>query len=370
MTVPIPLVDLKWQHDQVKAELLPELVRIMDSGQFILGPAGDSFEKELAAFVGCQHAIGVSNGTDALELALRCAGLPSGCSVIVPAYTFIATIAATIRAGFVPVLVDVAEPHLMLSPTTVERAITPAVKAIVAVDLFGQMAPMGELRALAAAYGLVLLEDAAQAHGATHYGGPVARYSVAAATSFYPGKNLGAYGDAGAVLTDDPEVASVAKSLRDHGARGKYRHEYLGFNTRLDEIQAAVLAVKLRHLSGWNRLREVAACRYARLFCGVEGVVLPSAAPGNRHTWHLYVVRVSKRDVVSDRLLRRGVGAGAHYPTPPHLQPALKFLGHHEGSFPVAEHAASEVLTLPLFPGITPRQQRRVLHELVAAMGE
>ncbi|MDA8333200.1 MAG: DegT/DnrJ/EryC1/StrS family aminotransferase [Candidatus Dormibacteraeota bacterium] len=370
MTLPIPLVDLKWQHDQVKAELVPELVRIMETGQFILGPAGDAFEKQLAAFVGCQHAIGVSNGTDALELALRCAGLPPGCSVILPAYTFIATMAATIRAGFAPVLVDVAEPHLMLDPAAVERAITPSVKAILAVDLFGQMAPMSELRSLADAYGLVLLEDAAQAHGATHHGCPVARYSVAAATSFYPGKNLGAYGDAGAILTDNPEVAFVAASLRDHGSLGKYRHEYLGFNTRLDEIQAAVLAIKLRHLSSWNRLRETAAARYARLLCEVDGVVLPSAATGNTHTWHLYVVRVSRRDVVADRLRRRGIGVGTHYPAPPHLQPALRFLGHSEGSFSVAEHAASEVLTLPLFPGMTFGQQRRVVNELATAIRE
>lgn len=367
---PIPLVDLKWQHDQVEAELGPELLRIMEAGQFVLGPAGEAFEKQLAAFVGCRYSIGVGNGTDAIELALRCVGLPAGSSVIIPAYTFIATIAATVRAGFVPILVDVTEPHLMIDPEAVERAITPEVKAIIAVDLFGQMAPLSELSAIADTHGLVLLEDAAQAHGATQDGAPVSHHALAAATSFYPGKNLGAYGDAGAVLTNDPQVAARARSLRDHGSREKYQHEYLGLNTRLDELQAAVLAIKLRHLRRWNGLREVAAAHYTRHLGDLECVEVPSVAPGNSHTWHLYVVRVSRRDLVAECLQRNGIGAGVHYPTPPHLQPALRFLGHREGSFPIAEHAANQVLTLPLFPGMTPGQQHRVVDELARAMGE
>ena len=366
----IPLVDLKWQHDQVAAEVVPEVLRIMEAGQFVLGPAGEAFEKQLAAFVGCRYAVGVSNGTDAIELALRCAGLPAGSSVIIPAYTFVATIAATVRAGFVPILVDCAEPHLMIDTEAVERAITPEVKAIIAVDLFGQIAPMGKLRAIADAHGLVLLEDAAQAHGATQDGTPVSHHALAATTSFYPGKNLGAYGDAGAVLTSDPQVAARVRALRDHGSQQKYKHEYLGFNARLDEIQAAILAIKLRHLRQWNCLRDSAAARYAQLLGGLDGIVLPSAAPGNSHTWHLYVVRVSRRDFVAERLQRSGIGASAHYPIPPHLQPALRFLGYREGSFPVAEHASNEVLSLPLFPGMTPVQQHRVVNELTMAMRE
>lgn len=366
----IPAVDLQWQHREVASELVPQLLQVMERGQFVLGAAGEEFERRLAAFVGCKYAVGVSNGTDALELALRAARLPDGASVIVPAYTFIATVTAVIRAGLTPILVDVAEPHLLLDVEAVERAITPTVKAIVAVHLFGQMAPMRELKALADGHGLVVIEDAAQAHGAVQDGDAVACRALAASTSFYPAKNLGAYGDAGAVLTNSSEVAASVRSLRDHGSVTKYRHAVMGSNARLDEIQATVLSVKLDRLAHWNAMRQEAAERYAERLMGMSGVTLPSAAQGNAHTWHLYVVRVRCRDRALFRLRREGVEVAVHYPVPPHLQEALSFLGYRRGAFPTTEAAADEVLTLPLFPGITMAQQEHVAEHLARTLGK
>lgn len=369
MNYRVPLVDLRWQHAQVAEELVPALLETLAKGQFVAGPALEEFESSLARFVGCRYVVGVGNGTDAIELALRAASFPHGSGVIVPAYTFIATVAATLRAGLSPVLVDVSEPNLLIDPEAVERAITPRIRAIVAVHLFGQMAPMVELRRIADRHGLVLIEDAAQAHGATQHGDPVATRTFAACTSFYPGKNLGAYGDAGAVLTNVPEVAAAVRRLRDHGSSGKYSHPSLGFNSRLDEVQAIVLATKLKRLVGWNHLRGAAAARYDRLLCALDEVRLPQVAHGNIHTWHLYVVRVSQRDLVLTRLQERGVGAQVHYPTPPHLQPALASLGYGPGSFPISEAAAQQVLTLPIFPGLTEPQQDLVVAALTSAVG-
>lgn len=368
MSYLVPLVDLQWQHAQIVEDLVPALLDTLDRGQFVAGPALEEFEASLARFVGCRYAVGVGNGTDAIELALRAARLPTGSAVIVPAYTFIATVAATLRAGLSPMLVDVSEPNLLIDPEAVERALTPRVRAIVAVHLFGQMAPMADLRRIADQHGLVLIEDAAQAHGANQHADPVATGTFAACTSFYPGKNLGAYGDAGAVLTNVPDVALAVRRLRDHGSSLKYFHSSLGFNSRLDEIQAIVLTAKLKRLAWWNHLRAVAAARYTQLLCSVDQLGLPQVAYGNTHTWHLYVVRVKQRDLVLERLHERGVGAQVHYPIPPHLQPALAFLGYDPGSFPVSEAASRQVLTLPIFPGLTEPQQDLVVDALTNAM--
>ena len=278
---------------------------------------------------------------------------------------FIATALAVARAGAVPVLVDCDPDHLLIDVAQARRKIGPRTRAVVPVHLYGQMAPMEELASL----GLVLVEDAAQAQGATRRGRGPAAVAVAAATSFYPGKNLGAYGDAGALLTNDEAVARRARALRNYGSEAKYVHPETGFNSRLDPLQAVVLSAKLAHLARWNAERRDAARRYAALLAGVPGVVLPATLPGNEAVWHLYVVQVPRRDDVLAKLRAAGIEAGVHYPTPIHLQGAFRALGHRPGDFPVAEAAAARVLSLPIYPGITPAQQERVADALRTAIG-
>ncbi len=363
----IPLVDLPWQHAQVEAELLPRLHVAMQRGDFVLGHEVASFEAEFAAFVNARHCVAVSSGTDALELALRSARIPKGSHVVLPAYTFVATAAAVVRAGLKPVLVDVAAPHLLLDPERVAAALAPKVRAIVAVHLFGQMAPMMELGALAHTHKILLVEDAAQSQGATHRGHHMGYFSSVAATSFYPGKNLGAYGEAGALLTNESSIASRAALLRDHGSQSKYVHALVGMNGRMDALQAIVLRAKLARLYEWDELRRSAAERYSAMLASHERVQAPWNAEGNLHCWHLYVVRVQRRNEVFDAMRRDGIQVGIHYPTPVHLNPAFGYLKHGLGSFPVAEAAAREVLTLPLFPGITASMQERVVESLLRA---
>jgi dTDP-4-amino-4,6-dideoxygalactose transaminase len=287
---------------------------------------------------------------------------------VVPANTFIATALAVVRAGATPVLVDADEHHLM-DPALVEAAITRKTRALLPVHLYGQAADMETLGAIAAARGLVLLEDAAQAQGARRLGRHVGGLGVAAATSFYPGKNLGAYGDAGAVLTGSEEVAGRIRRLRNYGSETKYHHPEIGFNSRLDTLQAVVLSAKLRRLSGWNEARRSAAAVYDRLLADVPAVERPRTLAGNEHVWHLYVVRVPERDRALAELQAQGIGAGVHYPMPLHMHGAMRHLGYTEGDFPVAEHASREILSLPLHPHITVTQQERVVETLRRTMG-
>ena len=360
----IPLVDLKSQHDQIWAEVESGWAKVVERTAFVLGAEVEQFEQEFAAFSGVAHCIGVANGTDALELALRAEKVGPGDEVIVPANTFIASALAVARTGAQPVLVDIDPDTQLLDVELAAAAVTPATKAIMPVHLFGQMAPMRPLLQLASDRGLLVVEDAAQAQGAKQEGIGAGAFGSIAGTSFYPGKNLGAYGDAGAVLTNDEVLARRVRALRNYGSEEKYHHPEIGFNSRLDTLQAVVLSAKLRHLGTWNEQRRAAARRYEELLADVEEVVRPSTADGNDHVWHLYVVRVQERDRVLQELQAAGVGAGIHYPVPIHLQGSFAHLGKAVGSYPVAERAAAEILSLPMFAEITAEQQQRVVDVL------
>lgn len=364
----IPLVDLKWQHREIAGELAPALEAAIAGTAFVLGPQVAEFEKAFAEFQGVSHCIGVANGTDAIELALRAVGIGAGAEVIVPANTFIATALAVARAGATPVLVDVDPVHFLLDPNEIERRIGPRTRAILPVHLYGQMAPMELIAPIAARAGVLILEDAAQAQGARRNDAGAGSVGVASGTSFHPGKNLGAYGDAGAVLTQDAEVASKIRRLRNYGSERKYHHPEQGFNSRLDTLQAVVLSVKLRRLPEWTAARRRAAELYCGMLKGIDNITLPAVLPGNEHVWHQFVIRVPDRPSVLSKLHRAGIGASVHYPVPMHLGGAFAHLGLGPGSFPVTEKAALEILSLPIYPGITESQQERVVDALRAAL--
>jgi dTDP-4-amino-4,6-dideoxygalactose transaminase len=366
--VTVPFVDLAWQHRAVEDEVAEGFERVLDATAFIDGPDVAAFETEFATYSGTARCVGVANGTDAIELGLRALGIGRGDEVVLPANTFIATAEAVDRSGATPVLVDCDDEHLLIDPERVPDALTGRTRAVVGVHLYGQLAPMERLAdAIAGNERVVLFEDAAQAQGATRHGRGIGAAGTAA-TSFYPGKNLGAYGDGGAVLTDDAAVADAVAAIRNHGSTRKYFHDLKGVNSRLDTLQAVVLRAKLRRLDEWNRLRREAAARYGELLGGLDGVRLPTAAPGNEHVWHLYVVRIDDRDGVLERLREGGIGAGIHYPVPVHRHPAFAELDGGPGSFPVAEREAARILSLPMFPGITADQQERVASVLAAAV--
>lgn len=361
---PIPMVDLQAAHAEVAEEVRAGFDRVLASGAYIKGPDVTAFEAEYAAFSGVAHAIGTANGTDALEMALRALDLPARARVVLPANTFVATAEAVARAGLHPVLVDADPQALLIDPA---RAAEVAADAFLPVHLNGQLAPMEHL--LEIADGRPVIEDGAQSQGATRHGRPSGSWGLLAATSFYPGKNLGAYGDAGAVVTDSAELDTAVREIGDHGSSRKYVHERFGFNSRLDTLQAVVLRAKLRRLPAWNEARRTAAARYHQLLAGLPGLTLPHTLPGNEHVWHLYTVRLSRgRDEVLAALHSAGIGAGVHYPVPLHRQPAFKHLGHPDGSFPVTERAAREILTLPIHPHLTEDQQTYIAESLAKAL--
>ncbi len=365
----IPLVDLKLQHAEVAADITAGWATVTEACHFILGPQAAQFEAAFAAFQGVAHCAAVANGTDALELAARAVGLRPGDAVLIPANTFVATALAFMRMGIRPVLADCDADCLLLDAEQVGHRLTHAVRAVVPVHLFGQAAPMERIASAVAGREVTLIEDAAQCQGARRHGRGTGSIGAVAATSFYPGKNLGAYGDAGAVLTDSAEIDRQVRALRNYGSEVKYHHPAPGFNSRLDELQAVVLNVKLARLAAWNDARTHAAALYDMLLTDLgERVRTPVVAEGNLHVWHLYVVRVPARDQVLERLRAAGIGASVHYPLPLHLQGALSELGYRRGDFPVAERAAAEILSLPLYPGITPAQQERVVDALRAAL--
>jgi dTDP-4-amino-4,6-dideoxygalactose transaminase len=368
MTV-IPLVDLRAAHAQVAAEIEAGFEDVITSTAFIKGEVAAAFEQDYAAFTGVAHCVGVASGTDALELALRAAEVPAGAEVIMPANTFVATAEAVVRAGARPAFADVDPDYLLLDPEALEAALSRQTGAVIPVHLFGQMAPMADISEAAARRGAVVIEDAAQAHGATQNGRPAGSFGLLAGVSFYPGKNLGAYGDAGAVLTESAEHARRIRLLGDHGSERRYEHLTIGFNSRLDAFQAVVLRAKLRWLAAGNLARRQAASRYAELLGDLPEVILPQAVPGNDHVWHLYVIRVARRDHVLGCLHDERINAGIHYPVPVHLQPAFRHLGYGPGDFPVAEAAAGQLLSLPLYPQITPEQQVRVADAVRRALG-
>jgi dTDP-4-amino-4,6-dideoxygalactose transaminase len=367
MTNPIPLVDLKIQHRLIEDEVRTGFERVLADTAFVLGPEVERFEQAYAEYCGVDHCVGLGNGTDAIELALRALGVGAGDEVIIPANTFVATAEAVVRTGASLVLADCDE-NFLLDPAAAMAAVTSRTKAILPVHLYGQMAPM-ELYTAAEAQGVHLVEDAAQSQGALRHGKRSGSVGIAAATSFYPGKNLGAYGDAGAVTTNDAGIAERLNVLRNHGGIRKYEHLEIGVNSRLDALQAVVLNAKLRRLEEWNDERRMAAERYGDLLKELDEVGVPEVIPGNDHVWHLYVVRVPRRDEILGYLNSRGIGAGIHYPMPVHLLPAFAHNGWAQGAFPTVERLANEIMSLPIFPGITAAQQERVVDHLAEALG-
>lgn len=368
MTGGVPFLDLAAQQAEILDEVLPVWRAQLESAAFIGGPEIQAFEREYADYIGVEHVVGVSNGTDALELAFRAVGVGPGDEVIMPANTFIATAEAASRIGAVPVFVDVDDEYLLIDPDAIEAAITARTKVIAPVHLFGQTAPLEHIIPLAESRGLVIVEDAAQSQGASGAAGRAGAIGRVAATSFYPGKNLGAAGDAGAVMTDDAGIEEFVRNLAAHGSSVKYVHNRIGMNARLDAVQAPVLRAKLRLLDAWNDLRRAAASRYDQLLGDLDGVRTPSVRPGNSDVWHLYVVRLDDRDRVMAELTGAGIGVGIHYPTPVHLTAAYSALGYRRGEFPVAEAAADRILSLPMFPHLAEAQQARVAEALGDAL--
>lgn len=348
-TMNIPFLDLKAAYVEAKAEVDAAIARVLDSGWYILGGEVDAFETEFAAYAGAAHCVGVANGLDALHLALRALGVGPGDEVIVPSNTYIATWLAVGQCGATPVPVEPAEATFNLDPARIEAALTERTKAILPVHLYGQSVDLDPILAVAKRHGLKVLEDAAQAHGATYRGQRVGAHGDAIAWSFYPGKNLGAYGDAGAITCNDPAVAERLRTLRNYGSRVKYVNDEQGWNSRLDPLQAAALRVKLKYLEAWNARRRTLAAAYAEALADTD-VVLPHVPSWAEPAWHLYVIRVAERERVQQRLAAQGVGTLIHYPIPPHLQQAYAGCGYERGSLPIAERMAQDVLSLPMGP--------------------
>lgn len=361
----IPLVDLKAQYEAIKPEIDSAIQRVVDSTEFILGNEVAAFEQEFASFCQATHAVGISSGTDALHLALHACNVRSGDEVITTPFTFTATAEAISMCGAKPVFVDI-DPHTFnIDPNRIEHALTSRTKAIVPVHLYGQVAPMSAICDIAQRHGLLVIEDAAQAHGATLNGKAAGQFGQAAAFSFYPGKNLGAYGDAGAVVTNDKALAERVRMFRDHGRTGKYEHHLVGFGARLDSLQAAILRSKLNHLTEWNEARRRRATYYHQRLKGHPHILTPFLSTSAEHVYHLFVIRIPDRDRVLAGLKACEIGAGVHYPIPLHIQPAYASLGYHLGDLPVSEQAAREVLSLPLYPEMTDEQADRVLASLI-----
>nr|WP_184240691.1 DegT/DnrJ/EryC1/StrS family aminotransferase [Conyzicola lurida] len=360
------MLDLAHQHRAVETLVAEGFARVMAASSYILGPEVDAFEREFAAFCGVPHVVGVGNGTDAIELALRAAGVGRGDSVVIPANTFVATAEAVVRAGASVVLADCGDDYL-LDVDDLRMRLNPRVRAVVAVHLYGQTADVDGIRAVAGP-GVVVVEDAAQSQGAKYRGRRSGSLGDVAGTSFYPGKNLGAYGDAGAVSTGSAEIAERVRALRNHGGLHKYEHLEVGTNSRLDSLQAVVLSAKLSLLDGWNAERRRLAHRYTARLEELPGVATPIVRPGNEPVWHQYVVRVPERDRVLAALTEAGIGAGIHYPTPVHLLPAFAPLDNPRGSFPVAEAAADHILSLPIYPGLADSDQDYVIETLATAL--
>lgn len=365
----VPFLDLPAQQAEIAAEVLGVWKRQFEAAEFVGGPEVAAFEAEYASYIGVNHCVGVGNGTDAIEIALRAVGVEPGDEVILPANTFIATAEAVSRIGAVPVLADVDDRYLLIDPGAVEAAITKRTRAIVPVHIFGQTAPVEALREMARKHDLAIIEDAAQSQGASSLAGRAGSLGRIAATSFYPGKNLGAAGDGGAVMTNDAELADFARNVSAHGSTIRYVHDRVGFNSRLDAIQASELRAKLRRLDKWNDLRREAADRYADLLADVPGIRVPQIRYGNADVWHLYVVRVEERSRVLAELGAAGIGAAVHYPTPIHLTAAYSHLGYKHGEFPTSELAAEQILSLPMFPHIREEQQATVVRALTLAVG-
>ena len=365
----IPLLDLSAQYRSLKPEIEAAVAAVLEGGRFVLGPPVEAFERDFAAYCGASQAVAVNSGTSALHIALLAAGIGRGDEVITVPFTFVATVAAIEYAGATPVLVDVDPEYYTLDPVAFERAITPRTKAVIPVHLFGQPADMRAICEVARWHKLVVIEDAAQAHGAEYEGRRVGSLGDIGCFSFYPTKNLGAYGEGGAVVTDDGALADRMRLLRSWGERQRYEHSIRAFNYRMDAIQGAILGVKLKYLDAWIDARRRHACRYRELL-SVAPVRTPRERSGVRHAYHAYSLRVPNRNLWHAHLLERQIQTVAHYPVPVHLQPAYGDLGYRRGDFPVSEALADEVLSLPLFPEMTPAQIETVAGALRAGLPE
>lgn len=368
----VPFLDLPAQNRSVWSEIQAALAPVLTEAQFILGPAVERFERHFADYLGARHCVGLNNGTSALHMALLACNIRPGDEVITTPATWISTAWAISYVGARPVFVDIDPATYTLDPEQAQRAITPRTRALLPVHLYGQSADLGRLLELAQAHGLSLIEDAAQAHGARWQGKCVGTIGKVGCFSFYPGKNLGAFGEGGCIVTDDDEVAARVRRLRDHAQDGRHHHVEIGFNTRMEGVQAAVLNAKLPHLNAWNAARARHAKRYRELLGGVRGLTLPAAPRPEGHVWHLFVVLVHGRDreLLRQALAQRGIATGVHYPTPVPFQPAYAHLGHRKGDFPVAEELMERCLSLPLFPEMTDEQTGYVaatLRELLEA---
>jgi dTDP-4-amino-4,6-dideoxygalactose transaminase len=353
--IKVSYLDLKAQYRSIKPEIDAAIARVLDSCQFVLGAEVESFERDFAAYCGAAECIALNSGTSALHLALLAAGIGPGDEVITVPFTFVASIAAVIYAGALPVLVDIDPRSFTMDPTLIEAAITPRTKAILPVHLYGQTADMDRIVEIARRHNLLVIEDAAQAHGAKYKGRRVGSIGHIACFSFYPGKNLGAYGEGGAVTTSNPEYTRTIRMLRDWGQDRKYHHLLRGYNYRMEGFQGAVLGVKLRHLDRWTEARRSIAQKYNMLLANCE-VETPTEMPWAYHVYHVYTLRANDRDSLHAALAAEGIQTGIHYPAPVHLQPAYADLGYGPGAFPHSEKAASQVLSLPLFPEMTEAQ--------------
>ena len=363
----IPLVDLRAQYASIRSDIDEAIRRVIESSGFILGPEVDGFEDAFRRYCGTEHCIGVASGTAALELTLRAIGVGTGDEVVTVAHTFIATAEAISAAGATPVFVDIDPQTYTMDPESFAEAITARTRAVIPVHIYGHPANMTSITELATSRGIYVIEDAAQAHGASWDGLRTGALGDAACFSFYPGKNLGAYGDAGAVVTNAPGIAEQVRSLRNHGRRSKYLHDQVGFGERLDALQAAILSAKLPYLESWTTTKNRIAQGYSDRLANTD-LALPYVSSRARHAWHQYVVCTSDRDSVLAQLRDRGVGAGVHYPVPLHLQPAYAELGYVAGSLPITEEVARTCLSLPIYPEMTEAQQDTVVDRVRAAV--
>ncbi len=360
----IPLLDLVAQYNTIKPDIDAAILEVLNSAKFILGPNEKAFEQEAAEYLGVKHAVGVASGTDALVIALRALGIGHGDEVIVPAYSFFATAGTVLTVGATPVFVDIDPQTYLIDTAKITRAITERTRAILPVHLYGQAADLEEINQIAAMHGLKVVEDNAQAFGATYHGKHTGTLGDLGCLSFFPSKNLGAYGDAGMVTTDDDKLAELVTMLRTHGWKKKYFPEMLGYNSRLDEMQAAILRVKLKHVDAWNtRRREIVEVYNARL--GAAGIAIPTAAPERTPVYHLYIIRSKKRELLKEQLKERGIASEVYYPQPLHLSAPCRELGWVEGTLPVAEQAARETLALPLYPEMTDEQINAVITAVI-----
>jgi dTDP-4-amino-4,6-dideoxygalactose transaminase len=364
----VPFLDLQAHHAPLRAEIDCAIAQVIDAGAFAGGPFVADFEREFAAYCGCEYAIGVGNGTDALWLALLACNIGAGDEVITVPSTFMATAEAITYCGATPVFVDIDESTYTMDPARLELALSSKTKGIIPVHLFGQTADMDPILEFARARGLFVIEDAAQAHGAEYKGRKAGTLGDAGCFSFYPGKNLGAFGEAGAVVTNDARINEKIRVLRDHGQVRKYNHSMIGWNCRMDGIQGAVLQVKLRQLDRGNALRRKHAAGYNNAFRELEAVIAPTEAEWGKHVYHVYALRVPERDALLAHLNEAGIGCGIHYPIPVHLQEAYRGLGYGRGTFQVSEQTCNEFISLPMFPELTSEQRQAVVNAVEEAL--